>query len=76
VAEACLPPLRAQGLVLRPLGAPHDVLQDLDVLLEPGQRLALVGPSGSGRARCWKRWRLVAAACRQAAAAARRAGGL
>ncbi|WP_423173085.1 MULTISPECIES: thiol reductant ABC exporter subunit CydD [unclassified Stenotrophomonas maltophilia group] len=48
-AEAALPPLRAQGLVLRPLGAPHDVLQDLDVLLEPGQRLALVGPSGSGK---------------------------
>ena len=48
-AEAALPPLQAQGLVLRPLGAPHDVLQGVDLLLEPGQRLALVGPSGSGK---------------------------
>lgn len=48
-AEAALPPLQAQGLVLRPLGAPQDVLQDLDLRLEPGQRLALVGPSGSGK---------------------------
>ena len=55
-AEAALPPLRAEGLALRPLGAPHDVLQDLDVLLEPGQRLALVGPSVPARARCWRRW--------------------
>ncbi len=48
-AEAALPPLQAQGLVLRPLGAPQDVLSGLDVRLEPGQRLALVGPSGSGK---------------------------
>jgi len=48
-AEAALPPLQAQGLVLRPLGAPHDVLQGVDLRLEPGQRLALVGPSGSGK---------------------------
>ncbi|WP_343649858.1 thiol reductant ABC exporter subunit CydD [Stenotrophomonas sp.] len=48
-AEAALPPLQAQGLVLRPLGAPQDVLGGLDVRLEPGQRLALVGPSGSGK---------------------------
>lgn len=48
-AEAALPPLQARGLVLRPLGATHDVLQDLDLQLEAGQRLALVGPSGSGK---------------------------
>ncbi len=48
-AEAALPPLQAQGLVLRPLGAAHDVLQGVDLRLEPGQRLALVGPSGSGK---------------------------
>ncbi|AWH27358.1 thiol reductant ABC exporter subunit CydD [Stenotrophomonas sp. YAU14D1_LEIMI4_1] len=48
-AEAALPPLQAQGLVLRPLGAPQDVLSGLDVRLEPGQRLALIGPSGSGK---------------------------
>ncbi len=48
-AEAALPPLQAHGLVLRPLGAAHDVLQNLDLQLEAGQRLALVGPSGSGK---------------------------
>ncbi|AWH54009.1 thiol reductant ABC exporter subunit CydD [Stenotrophomonas sp. ESTM1D_MKCIP4_1] len=48
-AEAALPPLQAQGLVLRPLGATHDVLDAVDLRLEPGQRLALVGPSGSGK---------------------------
>ncbi len=48
-AEAALPPVLAQGLVLRPLGAPQDVLQGVDLRLEPGQRLALVGPSGSGK---------------------------
>jgi len=43
------PLLRARGLALRPLGAGHDVLQDIDLELEPAQRLALVGPSGSGK---------------------------
>ena len=43
------PVLQARGLVLRPLGAGHDVLQDLGFQLEPNQRLAVVGPSGSGK---------------------------
>ncbi len=44
-----LPPLVARGLVLRPLGASHDVLRGLELQLEPNQRLAVVGPSGSGK---------------------------
>ena len=43
------PLLQARGLVLRPLGAGHDVLKDISFQLEPNQRLALVGPSGSGK---------------------------
>ncbi len=44
-----VPPLIARGLVLRPLGASHDVLRGVDLQLEPNQRLAVVGPSGSGK---------------------------
>ena len=44
-----VPPLVARGLVLRPVGASHDVLRGLDLQLEPNQRLAVVGPSGSGK---------------------------
>ncbi len=44
-----VPPLVARGLVLRPVGASHDVLRGLDLKLEPNQRLAVVGPSGSGK---------------------------
>ncbi|WP_372486809.1 thiol reductant ABC exporter subunit CydD [Stenotrophomonas sp. WHRI 8082] len=43
------PPLRARALVLRPLGAAHDVVRDISFQLEQNQRLALVGPSGSGK---------------------------
>lgn len=43
------PPLQAHALVLRPLGAAHDVLCDITFQLESNQRLALVGPSGSGK---------------------------
>lgn len=42
-------PLRAEGLVLRPLGAGHDVVQGLSFQLQPNQRLAVVGPSGTGK---------------------------
>jgi len=44
-----VPPLVARGLVLRPVGASHDVLRGLDLQLEPNQRLAVIGPSGSGK---------------------------
>nr|WP_249405656.1 thiol reductant ABC exporter subunit CydD [Stenotrophomonas sp. CFBP 13718] len=43
------PPLQARALVLRPLGAAHDVVRDISFQLEQNQRLALVGPSGSGK---------------------------
>ncbi len=43
------PPLQARALVLRPLGAAHDVVRDVSFQLEQNQRLALVGPSGSGK---------------------------
>ncbi|WP_312319244.1 thiol reductant ABC exporter subunit CydD [Stenotrophomonas sp.] len=42
-------PVVVRDLVLRPLGAPHNVIEQLSFDLEPGQRLALVGPSGSGK---------------------------
>ncbi|WP_282294759.1 thiol reductant ABC exporter subunit CydD [Stenotrophomonas sp. PS02289] len=42
-------PVVVRDLALRPLGAPHNVIQQLSFHLEPGQRLALVGPSGSGK---------------------------
>ena len=43
------PPLQARALVLRPLGAAHDVVREISFQLEQNQRLALVGPSGSGK---------------------------
>lgn len=42
-------PVVVRDLVLRPLGASHDVVQQLSFQIEAGQRLALVGPSGSGK---------------------------
>ncbi|MEG2803514.1 thiol reductant ABC exporter subunit CydD [Stenotrophomonas sp.] len=47
--EQHAPPVIVRDLVLRPLGAQHDVIQTLSFQLEAGQRLALVGPSGSGK---------------------------
>jgi ATP-binding cassette subfamily C protein CydD len=47
--EQEVPPVVVRGLVLRPLGADHDVVQQLSFQIEAGQRLALVGPSGSGK---------------------------
>ncbi|WP_421570219.1 thiol reductant ABC exporter subunit CydD [Stenotrophomonas sp. PD6] len=47
--EAHAPPLVVRDLVLRPVGAQHDVVQQLSFQIEAGQRLALVGPSGSGK---------------------------
>ncbi|WP_433851326.1 thiol reductant ABC exporter subunit CydD [Stenotrophomonas nitritireducens] len=48
-AQAHAPLLVAASLVLRPVGAGHDVLTDFSLDIEAGQRLALVGPSGSGK---------------------------
>lgn len=47
--EQHAPPVVVRNLVLRPLGAQHDVIQQLSFQIEAGQRLALVGPSGSGK---------------------------
>ena len=47
--EQHAPPVVVRNLVLRPLGASHDVVQQLSFQIEAGQRLALVGPSGSGK---------------------------
>lgn len=47
--EQHAPPVQVRDLVLRPLGAQHDVIQGLSFQIESGQRLALVGPSGSGK---------------------------
>jgi ATP-binding cassette subfamily C protein CydD len=43
------PSIDVRHAVLRPLGAPHDVLNDLSFELPPGTRLAIVGPSGCGK---------------------------
>jgi ATP-binding cassette subfamily C protein CydD len=47
--EEHAPPVVVRDLVLRPVGALHDVVQQLSFQIEAGQRLALVGPSGSGK---------------------------
>jgi ATP-binding cassette subfamily C protein CydD len=47
--EQHAPPVVVRDLVLRPVGAQHDVIQQLSFQIEAGQRLALVGPSGSGK---------------------------
>lgn len=47
--EQHAPPVVVRNLVLRPVGASHDVVQQLSFQIEAGQRLALVGPSGSGK---------------------------
>lgn len=48
-AQARAPLLVASSLVLRPIGAGHDVVADFSLDIDGGQRLALVGPSGSGK---------------------------
>lgn len=47
--EQHAPPVVVRDLVLRPVGAQHDVIQQLSFQIQAGQRLALVGPSGSGK---------------------------
>jgi ATP-binding cassette, subfamily C, bacterial CydD len=47
--EQRAPPVVVRDLVLRPLGAPHDVIEGLSFQIDAGQRLAVVGPSGSGK---------------------------
>ncbi|PPU93066.1 thiol reductant ABC exporter subunit CydD [Xanthomonas populi] len=48
-AQARAPLLQAHGLALRPPGAPHLVVENFSIVLEPGQRVALIGASGSGK---------------------------
>jgi ATP-binding cassette subfamily C protein CydD len=47
--EQHAPPVVVRDLVLRPVGAQHDVIRQLSFQIQAGQRLALVGPSGSGK---------------------------
>jgi len=37
------------GLTWRPYGRPQPILRDLDLRIEPGERVLLAGPSGSGK---------------------------
>ncbi len=51
-AQAHAPLLQARGLALRPLGAPHTVITQFSLDLQPGQpgqRVAVIGASGSGK---------------------------
>jgi len=43
------PVVEVQGVALRPRGAPHVILRGLDLRMGAGQRIALVGASGSGK---------------------------
>lgn len=48
-AQAQMPLLQARELALRPPGAPQLVVERCSLVLEPGQRVAVVGASGSGK---------------------------
>ncbi|MEA5125647.1 thiol reductant ABC exporter subunit CydD [Xanthomonas floridensis] len=48
-AQAQMPLLQARELALRPPGAPQVVVERFSVVLEPGQRVAVIGASGSGK---------------------------
>jgi thiol reductant ABC exporter CydC subunit len=50
-AEATRGPVAVmlEGVTARYAGSPTAVLEDLDLRLEPGRRIALVGPSGAGK---------------------------
>lgn len=48
-AQAHAPLLQARGLALRPPGAPHVVVEHFSLILQPGQRVAVIGASGSGK---------------------------
>lgn len=41
--------LRFEGFGWRPIGRPRPVVADLDLTIEPGERVLLVGPSGAGK---------------------------
>ncbi len=48
-AQAQMPLLQARDLALRPPGAPQRVVERFSLVLEPGQRVAVIGASGSGK---------------------------
>ncbi|MFO3706231.1 thiol reductant ABC exporter subunit CydD [Xanthomonas codiaei] len=48
-AQAQMPLLQARELALRPPGAPQLVVERCSLVLEPGQRVAVIGASGSGK---------------------------
>ncbi|WP_230429269.1 thiol reductant ABC exporter subunit CydD [Xanthomonas melonis] len=48
-AQAQRPLLQAHAVALRPPGAPQRVVERFSLVLEPGQRVALIGASGSGK---------------------------
>ncbi|WP_184408207.1 thiol reductant ABC exporter subunit CydD [Xanthomonas sp. 3075] len=48
-AQAHGPLLQARDLALRPPGAPYTVVEHFSLVLQPGQRVAVIGASGSGK---------------------------